>query len=149
MTKGVAKDTMDENGISSYRETQIKTASRGKLIVFLYDGLVRFLDIALENLPDKKYDLVNKNIIKAQDIISELIISLNMEAGELSQKLFNIYTFLNSKLIEGNVKKDPQPIQFVRKMVCELRDAWNEIAGTGAVPDINEMKKEGGIDIAG
>ena len=140
---------MEHESVSSYRETQIKTASRGKLIVLLYDGLVRFLDIALENLPEKKYDIVNLNIIKAQDILSELIICLNLEAGDLSHKLLNIYSFLNTKLIEGNVKKDPEPIKFVRKMAYELRDAWNKIAKKGGTPDLNKMEKEGGIDIAG
>ncbi len=140
---------MDKERISSYRETQIKTASKGTLVVLLYDGLIRFLDIALENIPEKQYDVVNTNILKAQDIISELIMSLNFEAGDISQKLMNIYSFLNSKLIEGNVKKDPGPIKFVRNMVCELREAWREIAKKSGAPDINTMKTEGGIDIAG
>lgn len=140
---------MDKERISSYRETQIKTASKGKLVVLLYDGLLRFLDVALANLPEKKYDLVNENLLKAQDIISELMMSLNYEAGDLSQKLLSIYTFFNTKLIEGNVKKEPAPIVFVRKMAGELREAWNEVAKKGKVPDLNEMKKEGGIDVAG
>lgn len=139
----------EQDKISSYRETQIKTASRGKLIVLLYDGIVRFLDIALENLPAKKYDVVNSNILKAQDIISELIMSLNMEAGQFSQKLLSIYTFLNNKLIEGNVNKDAEAIGFVKMMAVELRDAWNKIANNSGTPDMDDMKKEGGIDIAG
>ena len=122
---------MERERISSYRETQIKTASKGTLIVLLYDGLIRFIDIALENLPVKKYDLVNENVLKAQDILSELILALNFEAGEISHSLFNIYTFLNSKLIEGNVKKDPKPLTFVRTMASELREAWSKVAKKG------------------
>ena len=140
---------MDKERISSYRETQIKTASKGKLVVLLYDGLIRFLDIALENLPKKRYDLVNENLLKAQDIIAELMMSLNFEAGDISNKLLSIYSFFNSKLIEGNIKKDQAPIAFVRRMSSDLRDAWNEISKKGKVPELNEMKKEGGIDVAG
>ena len=140
---------MENENILHYRETQIKTASKGKLIVILYDGLLRFLDIALENIPKKKYDVVNNNILKAQDIISELIVSLNMDAGDISQKLLSIYTFFNTKLIEGNVKKDPNPIAFVRNMAAELRDAWNQIAAKGGTPNLDEMNKDGGIDVAG
>jgi flagellar secretion chaperone FliS len=140
---------MDKERISSYRETQIKTASKGKLVVLLYDGLIRFLDIALENLPKKRYDLVNENLLKAQDIISELMMSLNFEAGDISHKLLSIYSFFNSKLIEGNIKKEQAPIAFVRRMSSDLRDAWNEISKKGKVPELNEMKKEGGIDVAG
>jgi flagellar protein FliS len=140
---------MDRERISSYRDTQIKTASKGMLVVLLYDGLIRFIDIALENIPLKKYDLVNTNILKAQDILSELILALNFDAGDISHKLFNIYTFLNTKLIEGNVKKDIEPLKFVRAMVSELREAWNKIANKSGNPDMKEMRKEGGIDIAG
>jgi len=140
---------MDKKRISSYRETQIKTASRGQLVVLLYEGLIKFLDIALENIPKKEYERVNTNVLKAQDIITELILSLNLEAGEISTQLLNIYTFLNSKLIEANVKKNPEPLRFVRSMVCELRDAWKEIAKRGGNPDLNEMKKEGGFDVSG
>ena len=140
---------MQEDKIAHYRETQIKTASKGKLVVILYDGLLRFLDLALENLPKKKYDVVNNNIIKAQDIISELSMALNLEAGEISDKLLSIYSFLNMKLIEGNVQKQTEPILFVRKMVCDLRESWNKIANQGSIMPIEDMKKEGGIDVAG
>lgn len=139
---------MEKDRISNYRETQIKTAPKGKLVVLLYDGLIKFLDIALENLPKKRYDLANSNILKAQDIISELSMSLNMDVGDMSHKLFSIYSFLNTKLIEGNIKKTEEPIRFVRKMAMELREAWNTIAKNGGISNINEMKK-GGIDIAG
>lgn len=140
---------MDQNHILHYRETQIKTASQGQLIVFLYDGLVRFLDRALENLPVKKYDLVNENLLKAQDIITELSVSLNMEAGDFSKKLFNIYSFLNLKLIEANLNKDPAPLQFVRKMAAELREAWSQAAKGGQTSEAREPRRDGGIDIAG
>lgn len=140
---------MENERIHYYRETQIKTASRGKLVVLLYDGLIRFLDIALENLPHKKYDVVNANILKAQDIISELIMALNMEAGDISQKLLSIYSFLNIKLIDGNMKKDAESIRFVRRMVSELRDAWKKVAHDNPAPELKGKKKVGGIDIAG
>jgi len=140
---------MEQEGVSSYRETQIKTASKGALIVLLYDGLIRFIDIALEKLPEKRFDLVNENVLKAQDILSELILALNFDAGDISHKLFNIYTFLNTKLIEGNVQKKAAPLKFVRSMACELREAWSKVAKKGGTPGMKEMEKEGGIDIAG
>jgi flagellar protein FliS len=140
---------MENESIHHYRETQIKTASRGKLVVLLYDGLIRFLDIALENLPHKRYDVVNANILKAQDIISELIMALNMGAGDISQKLLSIYSFLNIKLIDGNMKKDDESIKFVRRMVSELRDAWKKVAHDNPGAELKGKRKVGGIDIAG
>jgi len=140
---------MENDKISNYRETQINTASRGKLIVILYDGLIKFIDIAIENIPKKKFDIASNNIIKAQDIVNELSMSLNMEAGEISGKLISIYSFLYEKLIEANVKKDVKSLRFIRKMAFELRDGWNQIANKSTVSDIKKMRKTGGIDIAG
>ncbi len=140
---------MNQERIHHYRETQIKTASKGKLVVMLYDGIIRNLDIAIEAIPEKRFDMANSSILKAQDIISELIMALNMEAGDFSKKLLNIYTFLNTKLIDANMRKDLIPLKFVRKMVSELRDAWKQITKKSLNPDIEEMKKGGGIDIAG
>jgi flagellar protein FliS len=140
---------MDQERVFHYRETQVKTASKGKLIVMLYDGLIRFLDIAIAHIPKKKYDVVNTNIIKCQEIVTELILSINMDAGDFSKNLLNIYSFLNMKLLEGNINKDVEPLKFVKKMVAELREAWNQIVKNSPNPDINEMKRGGGIDIAG
>ena len=111
---------MNHERIHHYRETQIKTASKGKLVVMLYDGIIRNLDIAIEAIPEKRFDVANSSILKAQDIISELIMALNMETGDFSKKLLNIYTFLNTKLIDANMRKDLKPLEFVRKMVSEL-----------------------------
>ena len=82
---------MNQERIHHYRETQIKTASKGKLVVMLYDGIIRNLDIAIEAIPEKHFDVANSSILKAQDIISELIMALNMKAGDFSNKLLNIF----------------------------------------------------------
>jgi len=140
---------MEQNEISNYRETQIKTATKGRLVVLLYDGLIKYLDIAIENIPKKNYDVVNNNILRAHDIIDELSMSLNMDAGKISERLLSIYTFLNKKLTEGNVKKDVNSLKFVRKMSLQLRDGWNEIAKKSMILDIREMDKAGGVDVAG
>lgn len=140
---------MNQERIHNYRETQIKTASKGKLVVMLYEGVVRNLDIAIEAIPEKQFDVANRSILNAQDIISELIMALNMEAGDFSKNLLNIYSFLNTKLIDANIRKDTEPLKFVRMMVSELRDAWKQITKKSPNPDLKEMKKDGGIDIAG
>jgi flagellar secretion chaperone FliS len=117
------------NPYAQYRETEISTANQGKLIVMLYDGAIRFLNLALENLPNKKYDIVNNNILKAQDIVTELMLSLNMDAGgQVSQNLFSLYVYMKKKLIESNIKKEPAGINEVLKYLRELRAAWDQIA---------------------
>lgn len=95
------------NPYDSYKKTEINTANQGKLIVMLYDGAIKFLNIALENMSIETYDIVNNNIVKAQDIITELLLSLNMkEGGEIAGNLFNLYMYFKKKLLEANVQKD-------------------------------------------
>ncbi|MCB1177167.1 MAG: flagellar export chaperone FliS, partial [Leptospiraceae bacterium] len=86
----------------AYKSNEISTVSQGKLIVMLYEGAIRFLKIALENINDpKKYDIVNTNIIKTQDILSELMVSLNLdEGGKVASDLLALYVYFKKKLLE-------------------------------------------------
>jgi flagellar protein FliS len=111
----------------AYKDTEIQTANQGKLIVMLYDGAVRFLRIAQENLNPRTYDVANTNIIKAQDIITELMLSLNMEGGEVAQNLFNLYAYMKKRLLEANMAKDSAIIDEVIKLIEPLKAAWEEV----------------------
>jgi len=112
----------------AYKDTEIGTASQAKLIVMLYDGAIRFLGIALENLTPPRYDVANTNIIKSQDIVTELMLSLNMdEGGEISNNLFNIYVYLKKRLLEGNIAKDAAILKECMTLLEDLRDAWEQV----------------------
>ena len=54
----------------AYKDTEIQTAGQGKLIVMLYEGAIRFINVAMSNMTPRKYDVVNNNIIRAQDIVT-------------------------------------------------------------------------------
>lgn len=119
------------NQLYAYKDTEILTADQGKLIVMLYDGAIRFLSTASENMNHRTYDIVNTNIKKAQDIVTELMLSLNMnDGGEVAQNLFNIYAYMKKRLLESNIKKDASIIQEVLNLLTELRSAWEEAAKT-------------------
>lgn len=139
------------NPYNQYKQTQITTANQGKLIVMLYDGAIKFLNIALDNMEPKTYDVVNNNIIKAQDIITELLLSLNMEeGGEISQNLFNLYMYFKRQLLEANIRKDSEVIKHVIKLLKELRDAWDQISATETRSDKNmNIGSKGSFSIEG
>ncbi len=128
-----------------YKDTEIQTADQGKLIIMLYDGAIRFLNIAIDNMDFRKYDIVNNNIIKAQDIVTELMLSLNMEqGGEIAQNLFNIYAYLKKRLIEGNIKKDPEILREIIKHLSNLKSAWEEaIKKVPVKPAVSERQASG------
>jgi len=138
------------NPFDQYKETQVTTANQGKLIVMLYDGAIKFLNIAIENMDPKTYDIANNNILKAQDIITELLLSLNMkEGGEISQNLFNLYLFFKKRLLEANIKKDSEIVKSVMKNMKDLRDAWDKISASEAKTDNINMSRKGSFSIEG
>lgn len=138
------------SSVDAYRQTRVKTASPGRVIVMLYDEAIRQLDMAVELLDQKtrQLDKVNNAVVKAQDIVTELMVSLDMEQGqEIAQNLFRLYLFFNDQLMTANLDKDPGPMKNVRRLLAELRDAWKQIessapAGTPASP-------RRGVNIAG
>jgi len=139
-----------KNPYDQYKETEIVTANQGKLIVMLYDGAIKFLNIACENMSPKTYDIANTNILKAQDIITELLLSLNMkEGGEISQNLFSLYMYFKKTLLEANIKKDVETITPILRQLKELRDAWDKISSTQTKTDRTSHARKGNFSIEG
>ncbi len=140
----------DKNPFNEYKKTQIATANQGKLIVMLYDGAIKFLNIAIDSMKPQTYDIANNNIIKAQDIITELLLSLNMkEGGEISQNLFNLYMYFKKTLLEANIKKDTEMIKGVLELLKELRDAWDKISANESTADKSNIGAKGSFSIEG
>lgn len=134
---------MQNNASNQYKQMQIKTANQGKLIVMLYDAAIKAVKIAIEEIPKKNTYVIHKNIIKAQDIVSEMMLALNFEAGDVAKRLWSIYTYINKKLVEGNIQKKVEPLNEVLTHLTDLRTAWNEIANTPTKTDSVDNNKKG------
>ncbi len=116
------------NGFDAYQETAVSTQSRGRLIVMLYDGAIRFLRQAIADL--ERYDFTAKgnNINKAQAILQELNTVLDIEqGGQIAQNLRSLYNFAYRHLSEANIRKDPQMIREVIGILEELNQSWRAI----------------------
>lgn len=136
--------------VHAYKEIQIKTANQIRLIVMLYDGAIRQVNRALDLLAEghRRYDAVNTCLVAAQDIISELMASLDFEkGGTLAKNLFSIYTFLNRQLLDANLRKDPAPVAVVKRLLTQLRDAWEEISTKKGLEE--QVQPATGVNIAG
>ena len=118
---------MNRDPYSRYQETKVLGADQGRLILMAYDGIIKFLQIATDNIKNKDYLGKGRNIIKAQDLINELLCSLNYEAGEIAINLRNIYLFMINRLTYAETNKDTKSIQDVLKMLYELQKAWENI----------------------
>ena len=139
-----------DNPYMKYKKTQIETADQGKLIMMLYDGAIKFVNKALELMANKKrnnIEAIHKNIVKAQDIIVELMSSLNMEI-EFSQTLFHIYMYINKRLVDANMKKTDEPLIEVKQYLIELRDAWEKAAKQVDSNKLDLSQNNGGVNIA-
>ncbi|MDR0446655.1 MAG: flagellar export chaperone FliS [Oscillospiraceae bacterium] len=118
---------MSNNPQDLYRRQHVLTASPVELIVLLYDGLKK--NIVRAERASEKGDVEKAHtcFIKAQNIISELMNSLDMSVP-ISDDLLRLYEFILHELIDANVKKDMSKIPDILGIVDELRSAWQEIA---------------------
>ena len=115
----------------AYRESSVLTASPAQLVVMLYDGAARFLVQAETAAGEGAWAHCNDRIGKAEAIVDELLITLDLEAGEVAERLQAIYVFCKRELIAARIDQDPSRIQNVARLLRDLRGAWAEI-GSGA-----------------
>ena len=155
---------MDENAAQKardvYRANQIQTASREQLLLLTYDIGIRSCAMALDALENKDTEGTNQHLQKAQAVIRELMITLNVEqGGEVAQALMNLYDYLYYQLVEANVHKKPEPVIQVKQMLEELRHTWVEAieklrqeahpAPVPAQPQAAAGALSGGFNLAG
>lgn len=125
------------NPWKSYQQVATQTAPPGQLVLMLYEGAIRFLNRALAGFqiddPAQSNEAISNNIIRTQDIIFELNVTLNIEAGgELAMTLRRLYDYMDRRLMDGNLKKDEAAVREVIGRITVLRDAWSQmLAGSG------------------
>jgi len=113
------------NPYQQYQENQIMTAPPERLVLMLYEGALKFLRLAKKAVEEKSYADANNYIIRVEDIIMELNMSLDMNF-EISKSLRNLYNFIYEKLIEANIKKDLSKLEEVEGLLAGLKEAWQE-----------------------
>jgi flagellar protein FliS len=111
----------------TYKQVHVETASQGKLIVMLYDAAIKRTEEAISLIGTKKLDMVNNNLVRAQDIVAELRASLNMKAGEIAANLDRLYDYIHRLLVRGNVRKEAAPLQEALQLMKVLRETWKEL----------------------
>ena len=145
-----------KNASSTYKETTIRTAGQGQLIVMLYDEAIKQLTKAVDLLESDKSDkkdpgkieLISKAVMKTEEILTELMVSLDFDqGGEISKNLFSLYTWFNRELVEANISRDTDRILRVKEMLTDLRNTWSAIANQA--PAEKHNREAVGLNIAG
>ncbi len=117
----------------AYRSNAVLTASPGQLVLMLYDGALKALGLAREAIESSAADprqiaVVNRELLKAQAILTELQGGLNLEVGgEFARTMHRLYDYHLGRLIEANLRKQAAPVIEVERLVRELRDAWAQM----------------------
>ncbi len=120
-----------QDGLHHYQVNDISTASQAQLILMLYDGAIQAVNRAIECMGRKDVAEQSRHILKAQDIINELSLALDMkQGGEVSKTLEQLYQFVLNQLIQANITLEPIYLESVIKVLSPLRDAWSRLAET-------------------
>lgn len=122
-------------GLNRYKQTSITTASRGHILIMLYEGCIKFLRKAVECMVAKNIAEKGIYIGKAQDIINELNNSLNHEiGGDMTKELERLYDYMFEQTTQANINNDPAPIEQSIKLLETLLEGWRDaVAKSGNV----------------
>jgi flagellar protein FliS len=117
------------NAYQRYKEQEVGTANPAVLIVMLYNGCIKRLKLAQIEIDKKNYEAVNKHLQKAQDILMELINSLDFRYP-VAKDLMALYEFMLHEILQINASKNKDRIDPVLQMLSSLRDAWAQAEKT-------------------
>ncbi len=114
------------NGYAQYNNNQVLTASPAELTLMLYNGAIKFCNIAIAAIEKKDTEKAHINIVKVEKIVEYLRITLDMKYP-VAQDFDNIYAYLDRRLVEANVKKDTKILEEVCEHIRSVRDTWKEV----------------------
>ncbi len=114
------------NAYNAYKNNSVNYASREQLLLMLLDGAVKFTKMARQAISDKDIKKSHESLVKTQDIFTELMITLDQNAGEWAVNMYKIYDFIKEKLFEANLKKDVKVLDEVMPLIEEVRNTWQE-----------------------
>ncbi len=117
---------MVNNAALAYSSRKVETASPAELTLMLYDGAIKFCNIAMSAIEKRDYERANTNIQKARKIIVELKTTLDHKYP-VAEDYDLIYDYIFRKLVEANTKKDEEALTEALNQIRDMRDIWKEI----------------------
>lgn len=114
------------NAYAQYQNNKVMTASPAELTLMLYDGAIKFCNLAITAVEQRDIQKAHTNIIKVEKIIDYLRQTLDMKYP-VAQDFENIYAYLSKCLVEANMKKDMEILNEVNTHLHSVRDNWKEV----------------------
>lgn len=116
----------NKQGYAAYENNKIMTATPAELTLMLYEGAIKFCNIAIVAIEKKDIEKAHNNIVKVQNIITEFQATLDHKYP-VSRDFDNVYAYLQQRLLEANVKKEAEILEEVLKHLRTMRDTWKEV----------------------
>lgn len=126
---------MAYNAAKAYGNNKIQTASQAELTLMLYEGAVKFANIAVVALEKKDYATVNTNIQKCRNIVVELLTTLDHKYP-VAKDFETLYNYIFALLVEANMKKDKEMLERALEELRSIRDIWKQIMGQTKGPQL-------------
>ena len=124
---------MNPGAQRQYSQVQIQTANKGKLIILLYQGALRYMRKALLHMERKELEQKGNCLIRAQDIVLELLYALDQEmlsgGDELARNLQRLYLYCYRRLVQANIHIDSRAVEEVVGLMSNLLEAWQQVVG--------------------
>lgn len=118
---------MYSNGYNVYKNNTVNYASKEQLLLMLVEGAVKFCKMGRQAIIDKDIKKAHDSLVRAQDIFSELMITLDTKQGDWAVQLFNVYAFIKEKLVETNMTKNVEIIDEIIPLVEDINETWKEV----------------------
>jgi len=126
-----------QNPYAQYKQQSITTAGPEKLLIMLFDGAIRFAGQARKAMNEKDIEETNYYLIRCQDIVFELMASLNMDY-EISHSLLPLYEYINYNLQQANIEKNLKFLDEAESYLREFREIWVQAAKLAKNPSLNQ-----------
>ena len=114
------------NAYTQYNNSKVQTATPAELTLMLYDGAIKFCNIAIDAVEQKNVSKAHTNIVKVENIISYLRNTLDMKYA-VSKEYERMYDYIQRRLVEANLKKDAEILKEVNEHMREIRITWKEV----------------------
>jgi len=141
-------------GNNAYKKASVTTKDQCTLILMLYDGAIRFLKVALTKIDEEDIEGAHQQLVKAKNIVGELLSSLKTEqGGDVGTGLQSLYTYIYNRLIDANIQKEKEPIIEVIDLLDEIREGWREIVkmrkGPNPMDQLDVNQNQRSLNISG
>lgn len=118
------------NAYSQYQNNKVMTASPAELTLMLYEGAIKFCNIAITAVEEKNVPKAHENIVRVERIIDYLRQTLDMRYP-VAREFENIYVYLSRRLVQANIRKDKEILEEVNEHLRSVRDNWKEVMRQG------------------